>query len=167
MKKVLFCLFLCVLVFVFHSRKDTVPFRSQEYYEVTHVIDGDTFKVRVNKKEYTIRMLGINTPETLDPRKAVECYGKEASDENKKMLTGSKVRLEFSPKREVKDKYNRFLAYVYDSHNILVNEYLLRNGFAREYTYGSQYSLRKLFKDIEKVAKKNKVGMWNYCEKAK
>lgn len=134
------------------------------YYPVTHILDGDTFGVTVKGKDITIRMLGIDTPETVDPRKPAQCYGKEASDETKRLLSDSHVQLKLNPKREVRDKYGRYLAYVYRDDGLFVNEYLLENGFAREYTYGKPYSLQGTFKVLEKKVQSEKKGLWKKCE---
>ncbi len=143
---------------------EQIPFKEDRFYEVVQVLDGDTFTVRVgeNMQEITVRMLGINTPETVDPRKPPECFGKEASNETKTLLSGKKVRLVLNPKREVKDKYGRYLAYVYKD-GVFVNEYLIQKGFAREYTYGTPYSLQKDFRKLETKARKDKRGLWAKC----
>ncbi len=141
----------------------SIKIDQEAYYPVTHVLDGDTFKVKIGKKEITVRMLGIDTPETVDPRKPSQCYGNEASNETKKLLASTTVQLMLNPKREVLDKYGRYLAYVYLSNGILFNEYLLKNGFAREYTYGKAYSMQKEFKAVESDARKKKMGLWGRC----
>ncbi len=140
-----------------------VTIDENKLYEVDYVTDGDTFKVKIGRHIETVRMLGIDTPETIDPRKPIQCYGKEASDETKSMLTGQKVRLKLNPNREEKDKYRRYLAYVYLGDKF-VNEDLLEQGFAREYTYGTPYMFQKEFRGIEKMAKEAKRGLWGVCE---
>ena len=134
------------------------------YYPVTYVVDGDTFKVQTNSKIITVRMLGINTPETVDPRKPQECYGPEASHETKELLTDKRVKLSLNPKREATDKYGRYLAYVYREDGLFINEFLLKKGFAREYTVGKPYSFQKEFKTIEALSQKEKRGLWGVCE---
>lgn len=135
------------------------------YYPVTSVVDGDTFKASVRGKEITVRVLGINTPETVDPRKPVECYGPEASAEAKRSLTDRKVELKQNPDREARDRYGRYLAYVYRDDGLFYNEYMIENGYAREYTYGTAYSLQSEFKGIEKKAQKEGKGLWGKCLK--
>lgn len=71
--------------------------------KVTDIVDGDTFKVNIDGKNITVRMFGINTPETVDPCKPAGCYGKEASDETKRLLHGAEVVLKPNPKREAGD----------------------------------------------------------------
>jgi len=133
------------------------------YYPVTYVVDGDTFKVDVGKI-ITIRVLGINTPETVDPRKPVECYGPEASKQAKALLDGHKVRLVFNPNRETMDKYGRYLMYVYRDDGLFYNEVMVKDGYAREYTFGTPYSFQPEFRADQKVAQKAKLGLWGACK---
>ncbi|MEK7642128.1 MAG: thermonuclease family protein [Patescibacteria group bacterium] len=142
-----------------------VSIDEEELYRVVSVVDGDTFKVQVGKHSITVRMLGIDTPETVDPRKQVQCYGLEASGESKRLLGGHAVRLKLNPDREEQDRYERYLAYVYLPDGTFLNEYLLRNGFAREYTFGKAYMFQKEFRAIEREAKKEERGLWGVCEK--
>lgn len=158
----LFLVALIILVYWIHLQKQPI-FEPERLYSVTSVVDGDTFIIKKGKQSLTIRMLGINTPETVDRRKAKECFGEEASLETKKLLNGQRVKLSTSPNREIKDKYGRYLAYVYLEDNFFVNEYLVEYGYAREYTYGSAYSLQKKFKKKEKDAQRKNIGLWKVC----
>ena len=149
-------------------------------YLVSDVIDGDTIKVLIDGHEITVRLLGINTPEVLDPRKPVECYGPEASAETKKLLTGKSIRLALNPNYDRIDKYGRLLAYVRltqspdklpgatsSSSNVLfINEFLIKEGYAREYTFNENnpYQYQNLFKLDESGAKGAKKGLWGKCE---
>jgi len=81
--------------------------------DVVSVVDGDTIKVSIDGKTTTLRLIGIDTPETVDPRKLVQCFGLEASKKAKELLTGRKVRIEQDPTQDKIDKYGRLLAYVY------------------------------------------------------
>lgn len=132
-------------------------------YEVSEVVDGDTFRVKVGEGTATVRMLGINTPETVDPRKSPECFGAEASLQTKKLISHGRVRLVANPNRELKDKYGRYLFYVYREDSLFINEELIRDGFAREYTYGSPYSFQADFRAAQKQAKSKKLGLWGSC----
>ena len=151
-------------VYYFVRAATTIRIDPEELYQVTYVTDGDTFKARIGRHVVTIRMLGVNTPETVDPRKPSECYGKEASDETKELLSGKQVRLKLNPDREEKDRYGRYLAYVYRADDLFVNEELLKGGFAREYTYGKAYDLQKEFRGLEHHAKAAGTGLWGRCE---
>jgi len=96
---------------------------------VVHVVDGDTIVVEVADRTETVRILGADTPETVDPRKSVQSYGPEASAHTKARLSpGTRVTLETDA--EVRDKYGRLLAYVYVA-GVRYDDELLRLGFAR------------------------------------
>ena len=141
-------------------------------YLVSDVVDGDTIKVQVDGHEITVRLLGINTPEVLDPRKPVECYGPEASAETKSLLTGKSVSLALNPNYDRVDKYGRLLAYVRligdnstGSSTQFLNELLVKEGYAREYTFDvkNPYQYQSLFKVDEIEAKQAKKGLWGKC----
>lgn len=132
----------------------------KQQYEVINVLDGDTFDISVGKQIVTVRMLGIDTPETVDPRKPVQCFGKEASDTTKEMLTGHSVKLQADKTQGTSDAYGRALAYVYRDDGTFMNEFLLKNGYAREYTFKVPYALQKEFKALEKEAREGKKGLW-------
>lgn len=129
---------------------------------VTEVVDGDTFKLETGE---TVRMVGMDTPETVDPRRPVGCFGKEASNETKSLLTNKRVILQ----KDVtdKDKYGRILRLVYlpldDGNLLFINDYLVREGFARLYTYPPDIKFDQRFKNAETEAKINKRGMWGKC----
>lgn len=165
---VVFCVLFVIILAIFWPRivRGEIVIDENKYYGVTYVIDGDTFKVKIGWKEVTVRMLGIDTPETVDPRKPAQCYGKEASDESKKILIGQKVQMKLNPNREIKDKYGRYLVYVYLEDETFVNKYLLENGFAREYTFGKPYMMRDDFVATQNEAKQRGVGLWGFCKYA-
>ena len=108
-------------------------------------------------------MLGVDTPETVDPRKPVQCFGKEASDTTKSMLSYRTVSLQIDKTQYATDKFGRVLAYVYRDDGVFMNEFFLKNGFAREYTYDKAYQFQKEFKTHEKSAQDQKKGLWEYC----
>ena len=151
----------CVVVYV--RSNEQISIDPAVYYPITYVVDGDTFKVSIRGTVITVRVLGINTPETVDPRKPVQCFGPEASARGKQLLTGKKVELHFNPNRELEDKYGRYLAYVYLEDGTFYNEVMLKDGFAREYTVGNPYSLQKEFRSVETVAKGERKGLWGVC----
>src|SRR3989344_5182278 len=88
---------------------------SHQIATVVKVVDGDTIAVSLNGKTETIRIIGINTPETVDPRKTVECFGKEASNKAKEYFKEKdyNVWLEEDPTQGERDKYQRLLRYVF------------------------------------------------------
>lgn len=132
-----------------------------EWYDVTRVVDGDTVKIMRNGKEETLRLIGMNTPETVDPRTTVECFGKEASNKAKELLSGKRVRLEFDAGEGTLDKYQRTLAYLYMENGDMFNEWMIKNGYAYEYTYDDVYKYQTEFKSAEKYARENQLGLWS------
>lgn len=129
-------------------------------YPVVKVIDGDTLAVLMNGKPVTLRLIGLDTPETVDPRKPVQCFGKAASDKAKELLSGKVVRLEFDASQGMLDKYGRTLAYVILPDGTLFNKYMIAAGYAHEYTYNLPYKYQKEFKAAEKTAREEKRGLW-------
>ncbi|PJE61527.1 hypothetical protein COU87_03980 [Candidatus Roizmanbacteria bacterium CG10_big_fil_rev_8_21_14_0_10_39_12] len=133
---------------------------TDEYYVITKVIDGDTYQVTKNGKSEVVRLMGINTPETVDPRKPVECFGKEASEIAKSMFTNKKVKLELDDSQGDKDKYDRLLRYFFTEKGTDVGLWLIQEGYAYEYTYNLPYKYQSQYKNAETQAKNNKVGLW-------
>lgn len=129
-------------------------------YEVVKVVDGDTLDVSIDGKTERIRLIGINTPETVDPRKPVECFGVEASNKAKELLTGKKVSLESDPSQGERDKYDRLLRYVFIEGGININLLLIQTGFAYEYTYDLPYKYQSEFKEAQQQASSRKIGLW-------
>ena len=130
------------------------------YYPVTKVVDGDTIAINLGGTSETIRLIGINTPETVDPRKPVECFGKQASDEAKALLSGKKVRIEKDPTQGDRDKYGRLLAYVWRDDGLFFNEVMILQGYAYEYTYDKPYKYQPQFKANQATAKSQSKGLW-------
>lgn len=147
--------------------KPTLPKLSQlpapGTYSVTHVTDGDTFNVSIVGKTETVRMIGIDTPETKDPRKPVQCFGQAASSESHKLLDGKSVRLEADPDDTDRDKYHRLLRYVYLPDGTFVNQYLVQNGYAFAYTL-FPFSKVEQFRAWESEARQNNRGLWSGCQ---
>ena len=131
------------------------------YYTVVSVVDGDTIKVNIDDTVTTLRLIGMDTPETVDPRKTVQCFGKEASEKAKELLTGKKVRLETDPTQGELDKYGRRLAYIYREDGIFYNKYMIEQGYAHEYTYNTPYIYQTEFKAAQKSAQDNLRGLWS------
>lgn len=145
--------------------EDAVP-QSGVNYSVTKVVDGDTISIDLGGVKRTVRMIGLNTPETVDPRRPVECFGKEASSKMKELLSGREVRLEFDASQGTYDKYHRLLAYVYRDDGVLINKYMIEEGYGHEYTYNVPYEFQKTFKQAERDAKFHEKGLWapGVCE---
>lgn len=135
--------------------------KDEEFYDVIRVVDGDTVRISRNDKEETLRLIGMNTPETVDPRTTVECFGKEASNKAKELLSGKRVRLEFDEGQGMLDKYQRTLVYIYTEDGVMFNEWMIKNGYAYEYTYDEAYKYQAEFKAAEKYARENEMGLWS------
>lgn len=137
-----------------------------DFYDVVRVVDGDTISVSVDGGAETIRMIGINTPETVDPRTTVECFGIEASNEAKRLLSGARVRLETDDTQGERDKYGRMLAYVHTEGGLFFNRHMIEQGFAYEYTYNAPYKYQSEFKAAEASARNADRGLWapGVCE---
>jgi len=140
------------------SEKQDSPEQSEGgSYLVTRVIDGDTIEIEDGKK---VRYIGIDTPETVDPRKPVQCFGVEASNRNKQLVEGKKVRLE-KDVSEI-DKYGRLLRYVYVD-GVFVNLVLVQEGFAYSYTYPPDIKYQNQFTEAQRLAREQKKGLWGSC----
>ena len=131
------------------------------YYNVTKVIDGDTIQVNIDGNLEKVRLIGINTPETVNPNKPIECFGKEASDETHKLADGNIVRLEFDSSQSIRDVYDRLLAYVYLEDGEMINRKLIADGYAYEYTYMMPYKYQKEFRNLQKFAQTQGRGLWS------
>ena len=128
---------------------------------VIKVVDGDTIDVAILGQEERIRLLGINTPETVDPRRPVQCFGKEASAFTKELLSGKTVRLEPDPSQDDRDRYGRLLRHVFLEDGTHVNLKLVAEGYAHEYTYERAGRYQEILKDAERAARVAGKGLWN------
>ncbi len=129
--------------------------QNQKLFDVINVVDGDTIKV---SELGTLRLIGMDTPETKDPRKPVQCFGKEASNRAKELLSGKKIYLEFDPANRI-DKYNRTLAYAYREDGYFYNKEMVKDGFAHSYTKFPHPKLDE-FNQAQKEARENNRGFW-------
>jgi micrococcal nuclease len=128
---------------------------SQDFYKVKRVIDGDTFELTNGDK---VRLIGIDTPETVHPQKPVQYFGKEASAFTKKQIEGKKVRLEYDVQKS--DKYGRLLAYVYLENGTFLNAELVKQGYANVSTYPPNVKFAEHFTNLQKEARENNRGLW-------
>ena len=124
-------------------------------------IDGDTINVRINGEKKRVRLLAIDTPESVTPDKPVEAYGKEASNYTCNLVkNANKIEIEYDINSDKEDKFGRILAYVYVDGK-MIQEELLKNGLAKVAYLYSNYQYTEQFKELEKVAKEQKLGLWN------
>jgi micrococcal nuclease len=127
---------------------------------VTKALDGDTVEVRIGARTDTIRLLGIDTPETHHPTKPVQCFGPEAAAYTKAQLVGRTVRLEGDV--EPRDIYDRRLAYVYVDGRRFNDELVVR-GYARLLVIPPNGSHARTMLAAELNAKRAGVGLWGAC----
>lgn len=127
---------------------------------VVRVVDGDTIIVHAEGEDRTVRIIGVNTPETVDPRKPVECFGKEASQALKeKLLVGDEVTLIADPSQTEEDRYGRWLRYV-EKNNEDIGTWLIESGYAQEYTYKVPYEKQGEYAAAEEEARTQERGLW-------
>jgi micrococcal nuclease len=122
---------------------------------VVRVIDGDTIELENGER---VRYIGIDTPETVHPLKAVQFMGKDASEFNRKLVEGKDVRLEYDVQRT--DKYGRTLAYIYLG-DLFVNAELVKQGYAQIMTIPPNVKYQELFLSLQRDAREVKAGLWN------
>lgn len=139
---------------------DIEPILRAGFYRVVRVVDGDTLALHINGKTETIRLIGVDAPESVRPGKPVECFGKEASVKLKELLEGGQVRLEQDITQDDKDRYGRLLRYVFLEDGRLANQLILEEGYAYEYTYEAPYAYQAEFKAAEERARSGKHGLW-------
>jgi micrococcal nuclease len=136
-----------------------------EKAKVKSVIDGDTIELVDGQK---VRYLLIDTPETVHPKKKVQCYGREASQKNKELVDGKDIFLEKDISET--DRYGRKLRYVYLSNRdnpsevIMVNEYLIEKGYAQVVTYPPDVKYKERFLKVQRMAQDEKKGLWGSCQ---
>ncbi|NLY21082.1 MAG: nuclease [Tissierellia bacterium] len=138
--------------------------------KVDRVVDGDTIHVEIADEIYKIRMILVDTPETVHPNKPVEWYGKEASDYTKSQLSDTIVYLQ----KDVSDtdRYGRLLRYVWlerpssdepteeEISTMCFNSLLLENGYAQISTFPPDVKYQEFFQTREQIARENKSGLW-------
>ncbi|TSC53434.1 MAG: micrococcal nuclease [Parcubacteria group bacterium LiPW_39] len=130
---------------------------NENLFKVTRVIDGDTIEIEGGER---VRYIGIDTPETVDPRQPVQCFGIEASKKNKDLVEGKMVRLE----KDItdRDKYNRLLRYVWVG-DLFVNLELVKQGFAYSYSYPPDIKYQDQLVKVQQEAREAKRGLWDAC----
>jgi micrococcal nuclease len=128
---------------------------------VVRAIDGDTIEVAIAGGRENVRLIGLDTPETVKPGTPVQCFGPRASAFTHRLLEGRTVRLAFGVER--RDVYGRLLAYVRLGRRRFVNAILLRRGFARSLTIPPNDRYAPLFRRLEMRAARSGRGLWGAC----
>jgi micrococcal nuclease len=125
---------------------------------VERVVDGDTFVAAVGGRRERVRIIGVDTPETVAPNRPVEPYGRQASDFAKKELTGQPVRL--AGDAEPRDRYGRLLAYVWLADGTFWNALLAAEGYAQQLTIPPNVTYADLFRRLVAEARQHDRGLW-------
>jgi len=124
---------------------------------VARVVDGDTIHVEMEGKDYRLRYIGMDTPETVDPRRPVGCLGKEASERNRQLVEGKTVGLEKDVSET--DSFGRLLRYVWVEDE-MVNATLVEEGYALATTYPPNVRYSGLFATLQAQAREGQRGLW-------
>ncbi len=150
-----------LLIILFLSFILNVSANETEEVTLKKCVDGDTAIFNVNDNEEKFRFLAIDTPESVHPTKKVESFGKEASNFTCDLLKNAKtIKIEFDKNSDKKDKYGRYLAWVYVD-DVMIQKILLEKGLAKiAYIYGKYDYMDELYK-IQNEASKNKIGIWS------
>jgi len=135
-------------------------FSGMQSYKVVRVVDGDTVVLLIQGKETRVRLIGVDTPETVHPRKPVQPYGREADHFLKNLLRGENVYIEHKAGVSEFDRYGRLLAYLYRAPDgLFVNLEIVRQGYGHAYTqFPFQYM--DLFRFYERKAREDAKGLW-------
>jgi micrococcal nuclease len=129
---------------------------------VVNVVDGDTIDVQFeNGRTDRVRLIGIDTPEVVDPREPVQCFGREASARAHELLDGQSVSVELDQSQGERDRYGRLLAHVWLADGRNFGEAMIAEGFAHEYTYGLPYLYIDTFKAAQHRAIADQAGLWS------
>ena len=142
---------------------------AREAATVVAVVDGDTIKVRfADGHTDTVRYIGIDTPETKDPRTTVECFGEAASAKNSELVAGRAVALEKDVSE--RDRYGRLLRYVWvtgdGGEERFTNAELVQWGFAAATSYPPDVRYQERFRSLQQAAQGQKLGLWGACNSA-
>jgi micrococcal nuclease len=135
----------------------SIPTSGDNLVKVTRVIDGDTIELEGGKR---LRYIGMDTAELGSSKSKTECFAQEAYEKNKELVEGKEVGLEKDISET--DKYGRLLRYVWIG-DLMINEYLVRQGYASVSTYPPDVKYVEKFKEAEKFARENNLGLWSKC----
>lgn len=139
---------------------EEAPFASGESFPFMRVVDGDTVMVGVNSRSEYVRLIGIDSPEPHDPS-GPECYANEATEHLKELARTGLVVLHTDESQGTRDTYGRLLAYVELPDGTDLGEAMLRDGYAREFTYDQPYARRDAYIAAENEALETQSGLWS------
>lgn len=132
-----------------------------QLYPVVKVADGDTITIMVGDAHVPLRLIGVDTPESVDPRRPVECFGQEAAQFTRQHLEGKQVYVMADPTQQDVDVYGRLLRYVTLEDGRDFNALLISEGYAHEYTFRVPYENQKLYQQLELQAQNTQRGLWH------
>ena len=131
-------------------------------YQIHRVVDGDTARVWVDGESESIRIIGLDTPETVHPRQPVECFGQEASNRAKELLDGQTVGLEIDPTQGDRDTFGRLLRYIILPDGRNFSQVMIEEGYGFEYTFRSNpHTYQTEFQTAQRQARENQRGLWS------
>lgn len=133
------------------------------FYQVVRAVDGDTIVVDMENKQETVRLIGVDTPETHRPNSPVQCFGGQASDFTAQSVNGKKVRLEADPTNDNRDRYGRLLRYVYLPDGSLLDKTLIEQGYGFAYL-NFPFQKKDEFAEAQAKAEAAKAGLWSACQ---
>lgn len=169
LRKIILLILISLFVSTFYIPKVNAVYKETEMdkkklFKIVKVVDGDTITASIRGKNESVRLLGIDTPESVDPRKPVQCFAKEATSKMKAFVLGKFVKLVDDSTQGNRDKYSRLLRYVYlpDSKATFVNGEMIKQGYAFSYREYPTKMLDK-FNGFEKYARENSLGLWGSC----
>ena len=129
---------------------------------VVRVVDGDTIRVVHEGREEPVRLIGVDTPESVKPGSPVECFGKAAAAFTRRELDGRRVRL--VPDVEERDRYGRLLAYVFRvADGRFHNQALIAEGYAKPLTIRPNVRYEGRFRRLARGARREDRGLWRAC----
>lgn len=140
---------------------------AKEIVKFSDCVDGDTIKVLLDNKEYTARLLAIDTPESVHPTKGVEYYGKESSEYTcNKIKSAKKIEIEYDDNSDKMDKYDRLLVWVFTDGKLLQKD-LIENGYAKIAYLYDDYKYTSELENVQEQASAKNIGIWNEDAKSK
>jgi micrococcal nuclease len=156
-----------MILFQFCSTKN-----GRNSFEIIKITDGDTFQINFNGKKEKVRLIGIDTPESRINKKArkdalksdesvedIVALGKEATQFVKTLVkVGGEIKIEFDVRE--RDQYGRLLVYAYLQDGRMLNEVIIKAGYASPLTYPPNVKYQKLFLEAFHFARENKLGLW-------
>lgn len=152
-----------LLISRFPRLKNKIEVSQPGLYPVAHFVDGDTIAVSMNGTTETVRMIGVDTPETHRPNTPVQCYGPQAADYTRTLIGSNSVRLQADPLDTNRDRYGRLLRYVYLPDGSLVEDKLISNGYGFAYTL-FPFEKKEQFVSQMNIAQNAHKGLWSDCQ---